>query len=84
MTTSILKSSIIDEQIVLHMSCPVCFGAVEPAVRESLNAGIFVLLAVTLGVLGCFARFFLTLARRAREAGDSHGAPAAVPESGRV
>jgi len=36
--------------------------------RESMNLGIFVLLGVTLGVLGCFARFFVTLARRARAA----------------
>lgn len=49
-------------------ACTVCFGAVEPIVRESLNAGILVLLGVTLVVLGCFARFFVTLARRSREA----------------
>ena len=28
--------------------------------------GIFVLLGVTAGVLGCFARFFVMLARRAK------------------
>jgi len=50
------------------MACPVCFGAVEPSIRESMNLGILVLLAVTAGVLACFARFFLLLARRAREA----------------
>ena len=51
------------------MSCPVCFSdATDPAVRESVNAGIFVLLGVTVGVLGAFARFFLALARRSREA----------------
>jgi hypothetical protein len=66
------------------MSCPVCFGAVEPAVRESLNAGILVLLGVTIGVLGCFARFFVMLARRARAAGDPHAASPALPESGRI
>ena len=49
-------------------ACTVCFGAVEPIVRESMNAGILVLLGVTGVVLGCFARFFLTLARRSREA----------------
>jgi len=47
-------------------ACTVCFGAAEPIVRESLNAGIFVLLGTTVVVLACFARFFLTLARRAR------------------
>jgi hypothetical protein len=35
--------------------------------RESLIAGISVLLGVTIVVLGCFARFFVSLARRARE-----------------
>jgi hypothetical protein len=50
------------------MSCPVCFGGDDPVVRESVNAGIAVLLGVTVFVLGCFARFFVVLARRAREA----------------
>ena len=50
------------------MSCPVCFGGDDPVVRESLNAGIGVLLGVTAIVLGSFARFFLSLARRSREA----------------
>jgi hypothetical protein len=48
------------------MACPVCFSSVEPAVRESLNAGIFVLLGITAIVLGCFLRFFVALARRSR------------------
>ena len=52
------------------MSCPVCFGGDDPVVRESLNAGIGVLLGVTGVVLGCFARFFLVLAKRARLAPD--------------
>lgn len=50
------------------MACPVCFGGEDPAMRESLNAGIGVLLGVTAVVLGCFARFFVTLARRSRDA----------------
>jgi len=50
------------------MACPVCFGAVEASVRDSMNIGIFVLLGVTVGVLGCFARFFIALARRSRAA----------------
>ena len=52
------------------MACPVCFSAaeVEPAVRESMNIGILVLLGATAGVLTCFAGFFLSLARRSREA----------------
>ena len=50
------------------MACPVCFGGEDTVVRESLNAGIGVLLGVTVIVLGLFARFFLQLARRSREA----------------
>ncbi len=50
------------------MACPVCFGEVGPTVRESMNLGIFVLLGVTAGVLGCFARFFVLLARRSKAA----------------
>jgi hypothetical protein len=52
------------------MACPVCFGGEDIAVRESMNAGIGVLLAVTAVVLGVFARFFVNLARRSRE--NSH------------
>ena len=50
------------------MACPVCFGGDDTVVRESLNAGIGVLLGVTVIVLGLFARFFVQLARRSREA----------------
>lgn len=50
------------------MACPVCFGGEDPVVRESITAGISVLLGVTLVVLGCFARFFVSLARRSRSA----------------
>ena len=50
------------------MACPVCFSGDDPAMRESLIAGMSVLLGVTVVVLGCFARFFVSLARRAREA----------------
>jgi hypothetical protein len=46
----------------------VCFGGGDDGVRESLNAGIGVLLGVTGVVLGLFARFFVRLARRSREA----------------
>jgi len=56
------------------MACPVCFGSVEPAVSESLNAGIFVLLGVTAVVLGCFLRFFVRLARKARASAHLVGA----------
>ncbi len=64
------------------MSCPVCFTGDDPVVRESLNAGIGVLLGVTGIVLASFARFFLTLARRSREAAHLVGAsstPGSLP-----
>jgi hypothetical protein len=50
------------------MACPVCFGGEDGAMRESLNAGIGVLMGVTAIVLAAFARFILVLARRSREA----------------
>ena len=51
------------------MSCPVCFSAAaDHTVRESMNAGILVLLGVTFTVLAGFARFVFLLARRSREA----------------
>jgi len=50
------------------MSCPVCFGGDDPVVRDGLTAGIGVLVSITLIVLGCFARFFVSLARRSRDA----------------
>ena len=57
------------------MACPVCFAPVESTIRESMNAGIFVLMGVTAVVLACFARFFVGLARRSREAAHLvHGA----------
>lgn len=48
------------------MACPVCFGGEDPVVRESLNAGIGVLLGVTGIVLGCLGRFIVVLKHRAR------------------
>ena len=48
------------------MACPVCFGGEDPVIRDGLAAGIGVLLGVTIVVLGCFARFFITLARKSR------------------
>ena len=57
------------------MSCPVCFGGDDPGMRESLNAGIGVLMGVTGIVLGCFARFFVVLARRSRAGAHLVGGP---------
>jgi len=49
------------------MACPVCFGGEDTVMRESLNAGIGVLMGVTTIVLAAFARFIVVLARRSRE-----------------
>ena len=49
------------------MACPVCFGGEDTAMRESLNAGIGVLMGVTAIVLAGFARFIVLLARRSRD-----------------
>jgi len=48
--------------------CPVCFSGADAVTRETLNAGIGVLLGVTAIVLALFARFFVKLARRSRAA----------------
>ena len=44
----------------ISMACPVCFGGEDTVMRESLNAGIGVLMGVTAIVLACFARFIVT------------------------
>lgn len=48
------------------MACPVCFGGEDTLMRESLNAGIGVLVGVTAVVLACFATFIVKLARRSQ------------------
>ena len=48
--------------------CPVCFSGADAVTRETLNAGIGVLLGVTAIVLAMFARFFVKLARRSHAA----------------
>lgn len=52
----------------LASACPVCFGASDGAMVRGSSMGIFVLLIVTLLVLGAFATFFTVLARRAKAA----------------
>ena len=48
--------------------CPVCFSGADTVTRETLNAGIGVLLGVTAIVLAMLARFFVRLAKRSRAA----------------
>jgi hypothetical protein len=63
------------------MGCPVCFGGEDTAMRESLNAGIGVLMGVTAIVLAGFARFIVLLARRSRIV-DKWGRESFVEENG--
>ena len=51
-------------------ACSVCYGsAANPSpLITSARLGVFLLLAITAAVLGGFARFFLILSRRARQA----------------
>jgi hypothetical protein len=55
--------------------CQVCFVGADTVFVDSMNAGIGVLLGVTAIVLGCFARFFVALARRSRENAHLVGGP---------
>ncbi|HVG54603.1 MAG TPA: hypothetical protein VM846_09250 [Vicinamibacterales bacterium] len=68
--------------------CPVCFSGADAVTRETLNAGIGVLLGVTAVVLALFARFFLKLARRSREAAHlvdfEQGRPEGRPDDQRA
>ena len=48
------------------MACAVCFSTADPVATGSLNAGILVLLGITTVVLAAFARFVVSLVRRAR------------------
>jgi hypothetical protein len=57
------------------MACPVCFGGEDTAMRESLNAGIGVLMGVTAIVLAGFARFIVMIARRSREHARAEARP---------
>jgi hypothetical protein len=67
-------------QRVVRLGCPVCFTGDDPVLRESLSAGIGVLVGVTLVVLASFACFFIVLARRAKAAAaDAERDPAAAP-----
>lgn len=50
-------------------ACTVCYGAEDGSgMVTSARLGVFLLLAITLVVLGAFAKFFLYLRNRARQA----------------
>lgn len=48
------------------LPCAVCFSPADPLVRNSINAGLLVLLGVTLVVLVGFAAFIARIARRSQ------------------
>ena len=54
----------------LILACTLCFGAQETTLVGGTRLGVFVLLAITLAVQGCFVGFFLYLRQRARRIAD--------------
>jgi len=50
----------------LVIACAVCFGQSDSPLAQATNMGIFVMLAVTIGMLAAFATFFIYLIRRKR------------------
>jgi hypothetical protein len=48
------------------LACPVCFGQNDSPLATAMNAGIIAMLAVVVGVLGCFGAFFIHLMKRAK------------------
>jgi hypothetical protein len=63
----------------LAAACPVCFGASDGPMLAGSNMGILALLIVTLAMLGAFAAFFYTLARRAARSADAEPMGALTP-----
>jgi len=57
--------------IASMLACASCFGAnVDSPMVDGARSGVWLLLAVTLGVQGGFAAFFIHLRRRAKRAHD--------------
>jgi hypothetical protein len=50
------------------LACPSCFGDAQGPLIDAARLGVWLLLAVTLGLQGAFAAFFLYLRRRAASA----------------
>jgi hypothetical protein len=48
------------------LACPVCFGQSDAPMAQAMNMGIMLMLVVVVAVLGAFASFIVSLARRAR------------------
>jgi hypothetical protein len=52
----------------IALACPVCFGQNDSPLGRAMNTGIGLMLVVVVGVMAAFASFFVSLARRARQA----------------
>jgi len=52
------------------LACPSCFGQAEGPLVDAARLGIWLLLAVTLGLQGAFVAFFLYLRRQAARSAD--------------
>jgi hypothetical protein len=69
------------------LACSVCFGQNDSPMASATNWGIFTLLVVIVGVLGCFAAFFIHLIRRAHlaempDSGKELGFAGSDPQEG--
>ena len=53
------------------VACAVCMGASDSRLAQGMNAGVAVLLAVTLGVLATIAGTACVIARRSRTASET-------------
>jgi hypothetical protein len=48
------------------LACPICFQMEDGPMTKGVIAALFVLLTITVGVLGAFARFVLRIAKAER------------------
>ncbi len=59
-------------------ACQVCYGEADSPWIDAAKIAVGVMLAITIGVQGCFVWFFLYLRRRSREAHDPMRRPRLV------
>jgi hypothetical protein len=51
-------------------ACPACFGQADGPMADAARVGMWLLLAVTIGLQGAFVAFFLYLRRHATRSAD--------------
>lgn len=61
-------------------ACAACFGRSDSPLADGMNAGIFTLLVIIVGVLAGVAAFLIHLIRRANQPAAASG-PASVSET---